>query len=221
VQGRALVARSMGPLGKTLEPLGNIAFDAAVAAYREQAEGLAEGGVDLFTVETMPSLDQARAAVTAVRAVSTLPIVVSLTFTEEGTTFYGDKPEDIVRTLEDWDVSVAGANCSQGPQPMLETVQRMAAVAQRLKLSAMPNAGAPALIDGRYVYLCTPEYMASYARRFIAAGVSLVGGCCGTTPPHIRNLVRSVRMGQPAREVVTLEAPVRAKEGPAPIARDD
>ena len=220
-QGRGLVAGSIGPLGKPLEPFGNIAFDEAVAAYREQAEGLAEGGVDLFAIETMPSLDQARAAVTAIRAVSALPIIVSLTFTEEGTTFYGDKPEDVVRTLEDWDVPVVGANCSQGPQPMLETVQRMAAAARRLKLSAMPNAGAPAMVDGRYVYLCTPEYMASYARRFIAAGVTVVGGCCGTTPAHIRNLVRSVRMVQPAREVVTIVPPAAAKETLPPIPREE
>jgi methionine synthase / methylenetetrahydrofolate reductase (NADH) len=219
--GRGLVAGSVGPLGKPLEPLGNITFDEAVAAYREQAEGLAEGGVDLFAVETIPALDQARAAVTAIRAVSALPITVSMTFTEEGTTFYGDTPEDVVRTLEDWDVSVVGANCSQGPQPMLETVQRMAAVARRLKLSAMPNAGAPAMVDGRYVYLCTPEYMASYARRFIAAGVSVVGGCCGTTPAHIRNLVRSVRMVQPARQVVTIVPPVAAKEALPPIPREE
>jgi methionine synthase / methylenetetrahydrofolate reductase (NADH) len=220
-QGRGLVAGSVGPLGKPLEPLGNIAFDDAVAAYREQAEGLAEGGVDLFAVETIPALDQARAAVTAIRAVSALPITVSMTFTEEGTTFYGDKPEDVVRTLEDWDVSVVGANCSQGPQPMLETVQRMAAVARRLKLSAMPNAGAPAMVDGRYVYLCTPEYMASYARRFIAAGVTVVGGCCGTTPAHIRNLVRSVRMVQPARQVVTIVPEVAARETLPPIPREE
>jgi homocysteine S-methyltransferase len=220
-QGRGLVAGSVGPLGKPLEPLGNITFDEAVRAYREQAEGLIEGGVDLFAIETIPALDQARAAVTAVRAVSALPITVSMTFTEEGTTFYGDTPEDVVRTLEDWDVSVVGANCSQGPQPMLETVQRMAAVARRLKLSAMPNAGAPAMVDGRYVYLCTPEYMASYARRFIAAGVSVVGGCCGTTPAHIRNLVRSVRMVQPARQVVTIVPPVVAKEALPPIPREE
>jgi methionine synthase I (cobalamin-dependent)/5,10-methylenetetrahydrofolate reductase len=212
-QGRGLVAGSIGPLGKPLEPLGNITFD--------EAEWLAEGGVDLFAVETIPALDQARAAVTAIRAVSTLPITVSMTFTEEGTTFYGDKPEDVVRTLEDWDVTVVGANCSQGPQPMLETVQRMAAVARRLKLSAMPNAGAPAMVDGRYVYLCTPEYMASYARRFIAAGVTVVGGCCGTTPAHIRNLVRSVRMVQPARQVVTIVPPVAAKETLPPIPREE
>jgi len=220
-QGRGLVAGSVGPLGKPLEPLGNIAFDEAVRAYQEQAEGLVEGGVDLFAIETIPALDQARAAVTAVRAVSALPITVSMTFTEEGTTFYGDTPEDVVRTLEDWDVSVVGANCSQGPQPMLETVQRMAAVARRLKLSAMPNAGAPAMVDGRYVYLCTPEYMASYARRFIAAGVSVVGGCCGTTPAHIRNLVRSVRMVQPARQVATIVPPVAAKEALPPIPREE
>jgi homocysteine S-methyltransferase len=175
-QGRGLVAGSMGPLGKPLEPFGNIALAQAVEVYREQAEGLIDGGVDLFTVETMPSLDQARAAVDAIRSVSALPIAVALTFNEEGTTFYGDKPEDVVRTLEDWDVQVVGANCSQGPMPMLETVQRMAAVAKRVKLSAMPNAGAPALVDGRYVYLCTPEYMASYERRFIKSGVAFVGG---------------------------------------------
>jgi methionine synthase / methylenetetrahydrofolate reductase (NADH) len=220
-QGRALVAGSIGPLGKPLEPLGNIAFDDAVDAYREQAEGLAEGGVDLFAIETIPALDQARAAVKAIRLVSALPITVSMTFTEEGTTFYGDKPEDVVRTLEDWDVTVVGANCSQGPQPMLETVQRMASVARRLKLSAMPNAGAPAMVDGRYVYLCTPEYMASYARRFIAAGVTVVGGCCGTTPAHIRNLVRSVRMVQPARQVVAVAEPAVAKEALPPIPRED
>jgi homocysteine S-methyltransferase len=220
-RGRALVAGSIGPVGKPLEPYGNITFDDAVAAYRDQAEGLVEGGVDLFFIETMPSLDQARAAVTAVRAVSDLPLSVSMTFNEEGTTFYGDKPEDIVRTLESWGVVVVGANCSQGPQPMLETVQRMASVATTAKVSAMPNAGAPALVDGRYVYLCTPEYMASHARRFLAAGVTIVGGCCGTTPAHIRNLVRSVRMVRPAREVVAILPQARAKEAPQPIAREE
>jgi methionine synthase / methylenetetrahydrofolate reductase (NADH) len=220
-QGRALVGGSIGPLGKPLEPFGNITVADAAAAYGEQVEGLVEGGVDLFLVETMPSLDQARVALDAVRARSDRPVVVSLTFNEEGTTFYGDKPEDVVRTLEEWGVPVIGANCSQGPQPMLETIQRMASAVKTAKLAAMPNAGAPAMVEGRYVYLCTPEYMASYARRFLAAGVSFVGGCCGTTPAHIRNLVRSVRMVQPAREVVTIEAPERAKEAPSPVARED
>jgi homocysteine S-methyltransferase len=219
-QGRALVAGSVGPLGKPMEPFGSISFADAVAVYREQAEGLAEGGVDLFLIETMPSVEQARAALAAVRAASSLPVAVSLTFTEEGTTFYGDKPEDAVVALEAEGVAVIGANCSQGPQPMLETIQRMAAAAKTAKLSAMPNAGSPALVEGRYVYLCTPEYMASYARRFIAAGVSIVGGCCGTTPGHIKGLVRSVRMRQPAREVVAVLPPARAKEAPQPIPRE-
>jgi methionine synthase I (cobalamin-dependent)/5,10-methylenetetrahydrofolate reductase len=221
-EGRGLVAGALGPIGKPLAPIGNIPFEEAVSAYREQAEGLCEGGVDLFLLETLPSLDQARAAVEAVRAVdSRIPLFVSLTFNDEGTTSYGETPEDVVRTLEGWGVAVVGANCTQGPQPMLETVKRMAAVATTAKISGMPNAGAPALVEGRYVYLCTPEYMASYARRFIAAGVSVVGGCCGTTPDHIKNLVRSVKMRQPEREVVEVRPPTRPKEAPIPIPREE
>lgn len=221
-QGQALVAGSIGPLGKPLAPLGSISVEDAVGAYREQVQGLVEGGVDIFFIETMPSLDQAKAALDAVRAESSLPVAVSLTFNEEGTTSYGDQPEDVVRTLESWGVGVIGANCSQGPQPMLETLERMASVVTTAKLSAMPNAGAPAMVEGRYVYLCTPEYMASYARRFIVAGASIVGGCCGTTPGHIRNLVRSVRMLRPGREVrPTVSTPTRVKEAPKPVPRSE
>jgi methionine synthase I (cobalamin-dependent)/5,10-methylenetetrahydrofolate reductase len=219
--GRALVAGSLGPVGKPLEPFGTVTQQDAVAAYREQIEGLVEGGVDLFIVETLPSLDQARAALTAIRSVSSLPVIVSMTFNEEGTTFYGDSPEEVVRTLEELDVPVIGVNCSQGPQPMLETVKRMASAVTKARLAAMPNAGAPALVEGRYVYLCTPEYMASYGRRFLAAGVGVIGGCCGTTPAHIRNLVRSVRMLQPARDQVTVLPPARPREAPQPIPREE
>lgn len=221
-KGQALVAGSIGPLGKPLAPLGSISVEDAVGAYREQIQGLLEGGVDLFFIETMPSLDQAKAALDAVRSESSLPVAVSLTFNEEGTTSYGDQPEDVVRTLESWGVGIIGANCSQGPQPMLETLDRMAAAVTTAKLSAMPNAGAPAMVEGRYVYLCTPEYMASYARRFIAAGASIVGGCCGTTPSHIRNLVRSVRMLRPGREVrPTILTPTRVREAPKPVPRSE
>jgi methionine synthase I (cobalamin-dependent)/5,10-methylenetetrahydrofolate reductase len=220
--GRGLVAGALGPIGKPLAPIGNVAFDDAVSAYREQVEGLSDGGVDLFLLETLPSLDQAKAAIKAVRSVEgKLPLFASLTFNDEGTTSYGETPEEVVRTLEGWGVAVVGANCSQGPQPMLETVQRMAAVATTAKISGMPNAGAPAFVEGRYVYLCTPEYMASYARRFIAAGVSVVGGCCGTTPDHIKNLVRSVKMRQPEREVIEVVTPTRPKEAPVAIPRAD
>jgi homocysteine S-methyltransferase len=220
-RGRALVAGAIGPIGKPLAPLGHIAAAEAEEAYREQAEGLLEGGVDLFLLETMPGLDQARAALAAVRSLAAdVPVAVSLTFSEAGNTIYGDSPEDVVRELEALSVPMIGANCSQGPQAMLETLQRMAQAARRAKLSAMPNAGAPALVEGRYVYLCTPEYMATWARRFLEVGASVVGGCCGTTPAHIRDLVRSVRMFQPARAEVKVLPPARPKEAPTPVARE-
>jgi homocysteine S-methyltransferase len=172
-------------------------------------------------IETMPSLDMAQVALEAVRSLSPLPVVVSLTFNEEGTTFYGETPEDVVQALEALDVPVIGANCSQGPLQMLETVQRMAAAARQARIAAMPNAGSPARVDGRYVYLCTPEYMASYARRFLQAGVRLVGGCCGTTPAHIKNLVRSVRMVQPSSERVEIVEPARARAAQPPLPREE
>jgi homocysteine S-methyltransferase len=220
--GQGLVAGSMGPVGKPLAPLGHVPREEAVEAFREQAEGLLEGGVDLLFVETMPSLDQATAALEAIRSHGAdVPVAVSLTFNEEGNTIYGDTPEDVVRTLEDLGVSVVGANCSQGPQAMLETLQRMAAVTRTVRLSAMPNAGSPALVEGRYVYLCTPEYMATWARRFLESGATVVGGCCGTTPDHIRDLVRSVRMVRPSRGEVRVLPARRPKEAPTPIAREE
>lgn len=220
-QGRALVAGAIGPIGKPLAPIGNVRPEDAREAYRQQAEGLLEGGVDLFLLETMPSLDQAKAALAAVRSLTgDVPVAVSLTFNEEGRTIHGDAPEDAVRELEALGVPMIGANCSQGPQAMLETLQRMAAVVRTAKLSAMPNAGSAALVEGRYVYLCTPEYMATWARRFLEAGASVVGGCCGTTPAHVKDLVRSVRMFRPARAEVTVLPPSRPREAPAPVPRE-
>ncbi|MFI5184120.1 MAG: bifunctional homocysteine S-methyltransferase/methylenetetrahydrofolate reductase [Vicinamibacteria bacterium] len=221
-RGRGLVAGSIGPIGKPLAPIGHVRWAEAREAYREQAEGLLEGGVDLFLLETMPSLDQAKAALEAVRSLtSEVPVGVSLTFSEEGNTIHGDSPEDVVRELEALRIPLVGANCSQGPQAMLETLQRMAAVATTARLSAMPNAGSAALVEGRYVYLCTPEYMATWARRFLEAGATAVGGCCGTTPAHIRDLVRSVKMVRPKREQVRVLPPSRPKEAPAPLAREE
>jgi methionine synthase I (cobalamin-dependent)/5,10-methylenetetrahydrofolate reductase len=221
-RGRGLVAGSMGPIGKPLAPLGHVGRDEALEAYREQAEGLLEGGVDVFLLETMPSIDQATAALEAVRSVTMeVPVAVSLTFNEEGNTLYGgDTPENVVARLEALGVPLIGANCSQGPQAMLETVGRMAAVARSARLSAMPNAGAPALVEGRYVYLCTPEYMATWARRFLEAGAAVVGGCCGTTPAHVRDLVRSVRMMRPARSEARVLPPARPREAPTPVPRE-
>ncbi len=194
-----LVAGAIGPLGKPLEPLGHISLADAVSAFADQAAALKEGGVDFFLIETMPSLDVAKAALTAVRTVGDLPVIVSLTFTDEGSTVIGETPEAVVQALEAEGVPIIGANCSQGPNKMLHTIERMVLASTTAKIMAMPNAGAPAYVDGRYVYLCTPEYIASYGRRFIEAGARLVGGCCGTAPAHIRNLARSLRMVQPVK----------------------
>ena len=217
-----LVAGAIGPLGKPLEPLGHISLADAVAAFADQAAALKDGGVDFLLIETMPSLDMAKAALTAVRTVADLPAIVSLTFTDEGSTVIGETPEGVVAALEAEGVAIIGANCSQGPNRMLHTVERMVAAANTAKIMAMPNAGAPAYVDGRYVYLCTPEYIASYGRRFIEAGARVVGGCCGTAPAHIRNLGRALRMVQPVKaEAHVIRSVDPAKPAAPPIPREE
>lgn len=192
---RAYVAGSIGPLGKPLRPLGKIAPEEAAQAFREQAEALA-GDVDLFVVETIPSIEEMKIALEAVRSVSDLPIVAQLTFSDEGQTLMGQSPEQVVEQLSPYNVAALGCNCSIGPQPMLEIVQRMRQLTDK-KLSAMPNAGAPRLVESRFIYLTSPEYMAEYAKRFIQSGVSLIGGCCGTTPQHIKAMAGAVRALRP------------------------
>lgn len=194
---KAYVAGSIGPLGKPLRPLGKITHDQAAEAFREQAEGLAED-VDLFIIETIPSIEEMRIAVDAVRSVSDLPILAQLTFSDEGQTLMGESPEQVVERLAPSDVDALGCNCSIGPQPMLEIVQRMRQLTDK-KISAMPNAGAPRLVENRFIYLTSPEYMAEYAKRFIQSGVSVIGGCCGTTPQHIRAMAGAIRALRPVQ----------------------
>jgi homocysteine S-methyltransferase len=183
----AFVAGSMGPLGKPVAPLGTIERDDAYDAYREQAEGLVEGGVDLLIVETQSDLTEAVIAVEAVRAITDLPLVVLFTFTEDLRTLHGAYPEDVVRTLNALPVDLVGANCSVGPQGVLDVIERMRRRTDR-PLAAMPNAGLPRYHDGRFVYLSSPEYLGTMAVRFADAGARLIGGCCGTTPLHIRRV---------------------------------
>lgn len=189
------VGGSIGPLGKPLRPLGNLTREEAFDAFKEHAEGLANG-VDLFMIETIPSVEEMRIAVEAVQSVSDLPIVAQLTFSDEGKTIMGDSPEHVVESLSEYDLAAIGLNCSIGPQPMLEILEELRALTD-LPLSALPNAGAPRIVEGRFIYLSSPEYMAEYAKRFIQAGVSLVGGCCGTTPDHTRLMANAVRALQP------------------------
>jgi homocysteine S-methyltransferase len=194
------VAGAIGPLGVRIEPWGKMGTDEAQAYFREQVEALAAGGVDLFMLETFRDLNEMGAAIEAVRSVSALPIVAQMTIEDDGNSLDGTPPEQFAPEMERRGADVIGVNCSIGPAHMLETVERMAAVT-RARLSAQPNAGRPRDIEGRNIYLSSPEYLASYARRFAQQGVRLVGGCCGTTPEHIRQIktvIKQVNAGNAA-----------------------
>ena len=209
----ALVAGAIGPLGVSVEPWGPVPAAEAGEAFAVQADALASGGVDLFILETFSDLNEIRAALGAVRRAGRgLPVVAQMTIGEDGASRYGTTPEDSTRKLEEWGADVVGVNCSVGPAPMLECVERMARVTA-LPLSAMPNAGLPREVDGRNLYLSSPDYMAEYAKRFILAGVKLVGGCCGTTPAHIKAMRGAVRALQPPRRPVVSVLPAES-EGP-------
>ena len=194
------VAGAIGPLGIRIEPWGKTGVDEAEEFFRAQARGLLEGGVDLFVLETFRDVNEIGAAIRAVRTICDLPIVAQVTTEEDGNSLDGAAPEAFVPELERLGAQVVGLNCSVGPAAMLETIERMSQVTT-VKLSAQPNAGRPREIEGRHIYLCSPEYMASYARRFINGGVRLVGGCCGTTPEHIRHIKMAVRLLAPGEPV--------------------
>jgi homocysteine S-methyltransferase len=210
------VAGSIGPLGVRIEPWGKTGVDEAEQYFREQAQALLEGGVDLFVLETFRDVNEASAAISAVRSLCDLPIVAQVTTEEDGNTLDGAAPESFVPGLEYLGATVVGVNCSVGPAAMLETIERMAQVAT-VKLSAQPNAGRPREIEGRNIYLCSPEYMASYARRFINNGVRLVGGCCGTTPEHIRHIKMAVRALAPAERRREKVSPPRSAAPPVEV----
>jgi methionine synthase I (cobalamin-dependent)/5,10-methylenetetrahydrofolate reductase len=194
---QAYVAGAIGPLGVRIEPWGKTGVDEAREYFREQAQALADGGVDLFILETFRDLNEIGAAIDAVRSLSDLPIVAQMTTEEDGNTLDGTPPEQFAPELERRGATIIGLNCAVGPAPMLDTIERMAVVTTR-RLSAQPNAGQPRDVEGRNIYLCSPEYMASYARRFILHNVRLVGGCCGTTPEHIQQMKAAVRATLPA-----------------------
>jgi homocysteine S-methyltransferase len=202
------VAGSVGPLGILLEPLGPTSFNQAREAFREQIAALVEGGADLLMVETMSDPNEARQALLAARDVCSLPVVVQMTVQEDGSTSTGALPADFARKLDEWGADIIGLNCSVGPAAILEALEIMAAATHK-KLSAQPNAGMPRTLQGRTIYLSSPEYLASYARRFIQNGARLLGGCCGTTPEHIKAIKAAVRSLSPQRARVTTEVLAR------------
>ncbi len=208
------VAGSIGPLGVRIEPLGKTSFEEARMAFREQIEALVEGGVDLLMLETFGYLEELHQAVLACRDVNAqlnaklntkIPIIAQVTIDEDGNCLDGSDSEAFAARLTEWNVDVLGINCSVGPVAMLDAIERVRAVTS-LPLAAQPNAGMPRSVEGRNIYLCSPEYMASYTRKFVAAGVQLIGGCCGTTPDHIRAMKSALRAGAARGKTAVTEA---------------
>jgi homocysteine S-methyltransferase len=212
---QAFVAGAIGPLGIRLEPLGPTSFSEARAIFREQIEALIEAGVDLLVLETFRDSNEIREAIFAAReaAGNDIAIIAQLSIEDDGTLRDGTSTEDFTRRLDEWPVDVIGLNCSSGPKVMLETIEKMVAYTKK-PLSAMPNAGLPTTVEGRNLYLCSPEYMAQYARRFLMAGVRIVGGCCGTTAEHIKEIrseARSLQHVQRSQAIITDQPATRPK----------
>ena len=190
--GRCYVAGAVGPLGLRIEPYGPTSFDEAKEMFKQQAEALLEGGIDLFVLETFSDISEVREALRAVRELSDLPVVAQMTISLDGNTSFGTTPEVFTARLDEWGADVIGLNCGVGPATVLTAVEKMRPVTAK-KLSAQPNAGLPRDVQGRQFYMCSPEYMAKYAKRLIQAGVRFIGGCCGTTPAHIKLISDAVR----------------------------
>lgn len=206
------VAGSVGPLGARIEPLGKTSFEEARQAFHDQIAALIDGGVDLLMLETFGYLEELHQAIIAAKEIAPkLPLIAQVTIDEDGNCLDGSDPETFAPRLEEWGADVIGCNCSVGPVAMLEAMERVRS-ATTLPLAAQPNAGIPRSVEGRNIYLCSPEYMASYARKFVAAGVRIVGGCCGTTPDHIRVMKAALRVGEargkaPAAHMTAAPAP--------------
>src|SRR5580704_517602 len=219
-RGGAFVAGAIGPLGVHLEPLGPTSFAEARAVFREQAEALVGAGVDLLILETFGDLNELREAVLAARQAAgpDLVIVAQLAVDDFGCLASGAAVETFSREMNSWPVDVIGVNCSVGPKTTFEVIEQLARLSSK-PLSAMPNAGIPTRVEGRNIYLCSPEYMAQYARRLLLAGVKIIGGCCGTTPDHIKLIcseTRSLQLREGNRNI-TVEVPDSKSQGLAPI----
>lgn len=198
--GKACVAGSVGPLGLRIEPFGPTSFEEARELYREQAEALVEGGVDLFLLETFSDLSVIEQAILAIREVTDLPIVAQMTIQADLKTTFGTPAEVFVPRLEELGADVIGLNCGMGPTHVLSALEKMRELTDR-PLSAQPNAGLPRDVQGRQFYMGSPEYMATFAKRFVQAGAKFVGGCCGTTPTHIKLIADAIRSISPRQAI--------------------
>ena len=209
---RVYVAGAMGPLGLRVEPFGPTSFDEAKDMFKEQAEALLEGGVDLFILETFSELSVIEQAVRAVRELCDLPIIAQMAIQMDGKTTFGTTPEVFTASLDEWGVDVIGLNCGMGPNHVLTALEKMRAATNK-RLSAQPNAGLPRDVQGRQFYMGSPEYMATFAKRFVQAGAKFVGGCCGTTPTHIKLIADAIRSISPRQaRVFVKNKPVEVTE---------
>lgn len=190
------VAGAIGPLDLRIEPYGPTSFDEAREMFAEQVAALLEGGVDLFLLETFSDLSEIEQAIKAIKELCDLPVMAQMTIQTDGRTIFGVAPEVFTARLDEWGADVIGLNCGVGPTHILTALEIMRAVTTK-KLSAQPNAGLPRDVQGRQFYMCSPEYMSKFAKRFIKAGAGFVGGCCGTTPQHIKLISDSVRAISP------------------------
>jgi 5-methyltetrahydrofolate--homocysteine methyltransferase len=190
----ALVAGDIGPSGEMLAPLGSLQFDDAVAGFAEQAAALIAGGADVIWIETMSDLDEVRAAIEGTcKASADIPIIATMTFDTRGRTMMGVKPETAARALLGWGAAAIGGNCGNGPDELLAVIEKMRAVAPDAVLVAKSNAGKPEVVDGKTVFRATPEVMAQSALALRNAGARIIGGCCGTTPAHLRAMADALK----------------------------
>lgn len=214
------VSGSMGPLGIRIEPYGPTSLDETREYFREQAAALLDGGVDLFTLETFSDLTEIEQAILAVKDVCSLPIVAQVTIGPDGQTIYGASPAVIGQRLGASGADIIGLNCSVGPDVMLDAIEELAASSGK-KVSCQPNAGLPRDVNGRQMYMASPDYMAKYAKRLIQRGAKYIGGCCGTTPEHIKMMADAVRPLSPRRHFVIVETrpdqPAPANQGVQPV----
>ena len=197
------VAGAIGPLDLRIEPYGPTSFDEAKDLFKAQAMALLEGGVDLFLVETFSDVSEIRQAIRAIREVTDLPIVAQMTIMIDGNTTFGTTPEVFTARLDEWGADVIGLNCGVGPAIILTALEKMRTVTKK-KLAAQPNAGLPRDVQGRQFYMCSPEYMSKFAKRLIQAGAKFIGGCCGTTPAHIKLISDAVRAASPRAQKVAV-----------------
>lgn len=202
---RAYVAGAIGPLGLRIEPYGPTSFDEAKEMFKAQAVALLEGNIDLFCLETFSDVSEIRQAIRAIRELCDLPIIAQMTIMTDGNTLFGTTPEVFTERLDEWGADVIGLNCGVGPAIILNALEKMREVTKK-KLSAQPNAGLPRDVQGRQFYMCSPEYMSKFAKRFIQSGAKFIGGCCGTTPAHIKLISDAVRAASPRAQRVAFSS---------------